>query len=101
MVRRPVDLSVVCSAGSSTNRRICLRCKARRTRTRGMTNRWRWCCATRPLPAQEVSVTRSTRGVGLVELGDEESVTEIQLLLIEKISVLAVPFAAREVSAQS
>jgi len=41
------------------------------------------------------------QGSRLVELGDEESVTEIQLLLIEKISVLAVPFAAREVSAQS
>ena len=41
----------------------------------------------RPQPARRASVTRSTRDLGLVKLGDEESVTEIQLLLVEKISV--------------
>ena len=48
---------------------------------------------------------RSCRLPGLVtngifvlgKLGDEESVTEIQLLAVEEILVLAVPFAAGEV----
>jgi hypothetical protein len=39
-----------------------------------------------------------TNGIFVLgKLGDEESVTEIQLLAVEEILVLAVPFAAGEV----
>jgi hypothetical protein len=35
----------------------------------------------------------------LRKLGDEESITEIQVLTLEKILMLAVPFAAGEIGA--
>jgi len=37
---------------------------------------------------------------GLGDLGDQQPVTEIELLLVEQISVTSVPFATLEISAQ-